>query len=62
MQDAHNLNFEMFYDNAIRNIQLRIQEMDKIVSMDREQATAYQKNLKNFENSYFDLYLKRANE
>ena len=62
MQDAHNLNFEMFYDNALRNIQLRIQEMDKIVSMDREQATAYQKNLKNFEHSYFDLYLKRANE
>ena len=39
-----------------------MQEMEKIVSMDREQATSYQNNLKNFENSYFDLYLRRANE
>jgi len=34
--DAERLQFAAFYDNAIRNIQTRLVEMEKIVNMDRD--------------------------
>ena len=61
-QDAQNLGFREYYTTAIEGLETRIQTLENIVQKDLDQATAYQKQYKNFENEYFKEFMAIVQE
>ena len=51
-----------FFTNAINFLQTREQAVQRMVDTDNRQANEYQKELKGFENKYFELFMKIAQE
>lgn len=56
--DQENFNFSNYFRNAISGLEQRIHIMDSICMTDLDQATNYQKKHKNFENAYFEEFMK----
>ena len=60
--DQEQLGFRTYFEQAIAGIDQRIHIMEDITQTDLDQATSYQRKYKNFENGYFEEFMKIVQE